>query len=109
MAYFFGAALMAVLGYLIRFQRWAWLISGYNTSSRASKERYDLPELTRGVGNLAFVLASLLILAGLGTLLGLAWLTVTAMVLLTAAALGFLVYANAGGRYRRSPGAPRRR
>lgn len=99
MAYFLGAALLSVVGYLVRFRRWAWLIAGYNTSSRASKERYDLAELTRGVGNFAFLLAALLMVAGVGVVAGLDWVTVAAMVLLVAASLAFLVYANTGGRY----------
>lgn len=102
-AYFFGAALLALVGYLIRFRRWAWLIAGYNTSSRASKERYDVAELTRGVGNLAFLLAALLMVAGVGVLVGLTWVTVAAMGLLVAASLVFLIHANTGGRYLKGP------
>ena len=103
MAYFLGAALLAVVGYLVRFRRWAWLIAGYNTSSRASKGRYDLAELTRGVGNFALLLAALLMVAGFGALVGLDWVTVAAMVLLVAASLVFLIYANIGGRYLKGP------
>ena len=103
MAYFLGAALLAVVGYLVRFRRWAWLIAGYNTSSRASKARYDLAELTRGAGNFAFLLAALLMVAGFGVLVGLDWVTVAAMVLLVAASLVFLIYANTGGRYLKGP------
>ncbi|MGA8046366.1 MAG: DUF3784 domain-containing protein [Dermatophilaceae bacterium] len=99
MGFFFGAALLAVVGYLVRFRRWAWLIAGYNTSSRASRERYDLAELTRGVGNLAFLLAALLMVAGIGVVAELDWVTGAAMVLLVAASLVFLIYANTGGRY----------
>ncbi len=51
MGFLIVATLMGVVGYLIRFRRWAWLIAGYNTSSPATKETYDLPELTSGVGN----------------------------------------------------------
>ena len=99
MGYVLCAALLAVVGYLVRFRRWAWLIAGYNTSSRASRERYDLAELTRGVGNLSFLLAALLMVAGVGVLTGLDWVTVAAMVLLVVASLVFLIYANTGGRY----------
>ena len=99
MGFFFGAALLAVVEYLVRFRRWAWLIAGYNTSSRASKERYDRDALTRGVGNFAFLLTALLMVAGLGVLVELDWVTDAAMVLLVAAILVFLIYANTRGRY----------
>ena len=96
MGFFIVAALMGVVGYLIRFRRWAWLIAGYNTS-----ETYDLPELTSGVGNFAFLIAGFLVVAGVGELLGLRWLLETALVLLAVSALAFIVYANTGGRYRK--------
>lgn len=64
-----------------------------------SRERYDLAELTRGVGNLAFLLAALLMVAGVGVVVELDWVTGAAMVLLVAASLVFLIYANTGGRY----------
>lgn len=99
MGYLFGAALLAVVGYLVRFRRWVWLIAGYNTSSRASREQYNVAELTRGVGNFAFLLAALLMAAGVGVLVELDWVTVAAMVLLVAASVVFLIYANTGGRY----------
>ncbi len=101
MGFLIVATLMGVVGYLIRFRRWAWLIAGYNTSSPATKETYDLPELTSGVGNFAFLIAGLLVVAGVGDLLGLPWLMKTALVLLVVLALGFIVYANTGRRYRK--------
>lgn len=96
-----AAAVLALLGYLIRFRRWAWLISGYNTSSKAAKARYDVAALTRGVGNFTFLLAALLLAAAVGSFAGLGWVPLAATVALVVAALVFLAYANTGGRYRR--------
>lgn len=101
--FFLTAALLALVGYLVRFRQWAWLVSGYNTSSKATKARYDVPALTRGVGNFAFLLAALVVLAGIGSLAGLDWLPLAAMVVLAIACIIFVVYANTGGRYLKKP------
>ena len=93
------AVLLGVIGYLLRFRHWGWLVSGYNTSSRATKARYDVVALTRGVGNFVFLLAAIQVVAGIGFIAGLEGLTIAAMVVLVVATITFLVYANTGGRY----------
>ncbi|MHA6523353.1 DUF3784 domain-containing protein [Tessaracoccus sp. G1721] len=101
MGFMFAAVLLGVIGYLVRFRQWSWLISGYNTSSKAKKARYDVAALTRGVGNFSFFLAGTQVLAGLGFMAGVEWVPVAAMVVLAVASLIFIVYANTGGRYLR--------
>ena len=99
MGFLFAALLLAVIGYLLRFRQWSWLVSGYNTSSKAVKARYDVAALTRGVGNFTFLLAALQVVAGIGFMTALDWVLVTAMVLVVVASITFIVYANTGGRY----------
>ena len=53
----FAPLLLALLGYLIRFKKMTFLISGYNTSSKEEKSRYDEVALCKAVGNLLFALA----------------------------------------------------
>ena len=53
----FAPLLLALLGYLIRFKKMTFLISGYNTSSKEEKSRYDEVALCKSVGNLLFTLA----------------------------------------------------
>lgn len=48
MGFLLAAVLLGVLGYLLRFRQWGWLVSGYNTSSKAAKARYDVAALTSG-------------------------------------------------------------
>ena len=103
MGFMFAGVLLAVIGYLLRFRQWSWLVSGYNTSSKATKDRYDVPALTRGVGNFTFFLAGIQVLAGIGFMAGVEWVPVAAMMLLAVASLVFLVYANTGGRYLKKP------
>lgn len=103
MGFLIAAAVLGVTGYLLRFRQWSWLVSGYNTSSRAVKARYDLPALTRGVGNFTFLLAALQLVAGIGSLIGLEVVAVATMVVLVVASIVFLVYANTGQRYLKKP------
>jgi hypothetical protein len=97
------AAVLALVGYLLRFRHWGWLVSGYNTSSREAKERYDVIALTTGVGRFVFLLAALVFLAGVGDLAGLGWVRGAAFAALGVAVIAFLVYANTGGRYLKRP------
>jgi len=93
--------LMLVLGYLVKYRQWSWLIAGYNTSSAEEKAQYDTTALCSGVGNFLFVLAALLFIAALGEYLERAWIVSTTWIMFIAATVVFLFYANMGGRYRK--------
>lgn len=96
------ALLLGGLGYLVRYRRWSWLIAGYNTSSRKAKEEYDPEALCRGVGGFLFLLGGSLLPAALGEFLGRDGLVHLGWALFVVATGVFLVYANTGGRYKRS-------
>jgi len=65
---FFGlAGLFALLGYAVKYRKCYWLISGYNTASPQRKQEFDLAGLSRLMGNCAFLLAAMLIVAGILT------------------------------------------
>jgi len=51
--------LFAVLGVLIRYFRWYWLISGYNTMSKERKKQVDIEALAYFMGNCLFLIAGL--------------------------------------------------
>lgn len=95
-----GAALfIAVMGFLTKEKRLSWLIAGYNTSSKEVKAQYDEGALCDGVGRFMYALAGTLLPSALGEWLEVRWLIGLgwgAFVLLT---VGFLIYANTGGRY----------
>lgn len=99
MGFLIAALVLGVIGYLLRFRHWGWLVSGYNTSSKDAKARYDVIALTRGVGNFTFLLSAIQVVAGVGLLAGVQWVMVAAMVSLAVASVVFLVYANTGRRY----------
>jgi len=46
--------LLIVLGYLVKYKKWSWLIAGYNTSSKKEKAKYNTLALCSGVGNFLF-------------------------------------------------------
>ncbi len=33
--------MFVILGIMIKYFKWSWLIAGYNSSSKAEKEKYD--------------------------------------------------------------------
>lgn len=100
MVHILMAMLMLMLGYLVKYQQWSWLIAGYNTSTKQEKEKYDQAALCNGVGNFLFILAGLLFIAALGDFMDTAWVVAMGWILFTAAVAVFLVYANTGGRFK---------
>ncbi len=96
--------LILVLGYLVKYRRWSWLIAGYNTSSEDEKAQYDTAALCSGVGSFLFILAALLFVAALGEYLDRAWIVSVVWIMFSAACVVFIIYANTGGRYRKKGG-----
>lgn len=101
MTHLLTALLLLLLGYLVKYRQWSWLIAGYNTSSQKSKDAYDKKALCNGVGNFLFLLAGILSLAVIGEYFGESWLVSLSWGLFVIAMAIFLVYANTGGRYKK--------
>ena len=57
---FFVAFVLAILGVMIRYLKWYWLISGYNTMSAERKRKVDIEELGKFMGNSLFLMAGVL-------------------------------------------------
>lgn len=100
MVHIYMVLLLILLGYLIKYKQWSWLIAGYNTSSRKEKAKYDTVALCSGVGNFLFILAGILLIAALGELLEARWVVSFSWLLFSAAIIAFLIYANTGNRYK---------
>lgn len=60
MIFFLPTAVLLIIGWLIKYKKVTWLISGYNTASKEQKQRYDTEKLCRYVGNFLFILAGIL-------------------------------------------------
>ncbi len=71
MIYFFPATLLSLMGYLIKYKKATWLISGYNTASKEKKQRYDTEALCKYTGNFIFILSGIFYgMAALSVFLG---------------------------------------
>ncbi len=92
--------LFILLGYLVKYKQWSWLIAGYNTSSRKEKAKYDKVALCSGVGNFLFILAGISLIAAFGELLEARGVVSFSWILFSAATIAFLIYANTGNRYK---------
>ncbi len=101
MSHLFIAAMLFVLGYLVKYKRWSWLIAGYNTSSKDEKAKYDKEALCHGVGNIVLLLGGVVILAAVGEFLNFAWIVSFSWILFTVIIIVFLIYANTGNRYKK--------
>jgi hypothetical protein len=53
-----------VLGVMIRFFKWYWLIAGYNTMPKGRKRQVDTEGLGRFMGNSLFLLAGVMVAGG---------------------------------------------
>lgn len=60
MVFYLPALLLLIIAYFVKFRKVTWLISGYNTSSKKNKEKYDLEKLCRLMGNFTFGLSFIL-------------------------------------------------
>lgn len=58
------ALCLIIPGILVKYYKAYWLISGYNTMSREKKKNVDVVGLSQFIGNSCFVMAAIIILAG---------------------------------------------
>ncbi|UNC92211.1 DUF3784 domain-containing protein [Candidatus Contubernalis alkaliaceticus] len=93
---------LILLGILIKYTKWTWLIAGYNTSPKKEKEKYDTASLCNGVGNFLFILGAVMLIGSLGEFFNTNWLISVSWILFVLAAIVFLIYANTGNRYMKS-------
>jgi hypothetical protein len=101
MLQFLPALFLFVAGWLIKYKKATWLISGYNIASRREKERYDVEKLTRLMGNFVFLLAGLFFIFAAATALFPAYsgrITSTGIVVFLVVSVTGLVYLNTGKR-----------
>lgn len=96
------ALFLVLLGFLIKYGKAAWLIAGYNTSSKEVKAQYDVEALCRGVGHILFVLAGTLIIPVAGSILNAEWAIHVGWIFFTLVIIAFVIYANTRNRYRKS-------
>lgn len=96
------ALFLVLLGCLIKYGKAAWLIAGYNTSSKEAKEQYDVEALCQGVGHILFALAGTLIIPAAGGFFNAEWAIHMGWIFFTLTIIAFVIYANTGNRYRKT-------
>jgi fatty acid desaturase len=97
-----------LLGLLIKYKKAAWLISGYNTASKAKKQQYDIDKLCRYTGNLIFVLSGVLAITGVFTLIfsnSVVTVAMVGMIVFAAAAVCGVIFLNTGNRVKKNGSA----
>ena len=98
------ALLLLLIGWLVKYKKVTWLISGYNTASKEKQAEYDLEKLTKHFGNFIFVLAGALIVWGLAELLypqyaePIMW---AGLITQTVIIIAGLIYLNTGNRVKK--------
>lgn len=90
-----------LLGILFRRGKGSFLIAGYNTASKAEKEKIDEKKLCRYMGNLMFLIAGCFLVLVASDLTGKMWLLWLGLALLFGVVLGGIVYLNTGNRLKR--------
>ena len=94
-------ALFVVLGIVFSLGKGAFLISGYNTSSKEEKAKYDEKALCKFMGKTMFMLAFSVFLWGLSTLLNQHVIFVIGFILFIGTVIFLLIYTNTNNRFRK--------
>ena len=97
----FMAGTLVILGLVFRSGRGSFLIAGYNTASKAEKEKIDEKKLCRYVGKLMFLLAGCFLVIMASDLTGKMWLLWLGLALLFGTAIGGVIYLNTGDRLKK--------
>ena len=94
-------SLLIVLGITFFCGKGAFLIAGYNTSSKEEKSRIDEKLLCRFMGKLMFLLASCWLIIAFGGTFDIILLHVIGIVLFVIVIAGAAVYANTSNRFKK--------
>lgn len=98
------AALLFICGYLIKYKKMAFLISGYNTSSKKEQDCYNKDALCNGVGNFIFILSFITLIPAIFGFLfpnNLNFIILFTVVLSIIATVIGIIYMNTGNRYKK--------
>ena len=92
------ALVLVILGLILWRGKGSWLIAGYNTSSKAEKEKYDEKALCRFVAKLLFTMAGfILIIFSVENVVVNLSLSLLAVIFI----FGAVIYANTGNRFKK--------
>lgn len=104
MSIFITPLILAILGVIIRLGKASFLISGYNTSSKCEKEKYDEKALCKFIGNLLFTLAGICLFIGIVKVLNFAYFSYIAIIgsiLFVLVTIISVIYMNTGNKFKK--------
>lgn len=93
--------LFLALGIVFLHGKGSFLIAGYNTASKAEKEKIDEKKLCGYMGKLMFSFAGCFLVLMVSDLTGKMWLLWLGLALLFATAIGGVIYINTGDRLKK--------
>jgi drug/metabolite transporter (DMT)-like permease len=96
-----AAVVFVLLGILFLRGKGSFLIAGYNTASKAEKEKIDEKKLCNYTGKLMLVLAGCFLLMAASEVFHEMWLLWTGLALFIAAAIGGVIFMNTGNRLKK--------
>lgn len=91
--------LFIILGVVFSLGKGAFLIAGYNTSSKEEKAKYDEKALCKFMGKSMFVVAFSNFLLGLSDLIKQPIISVIGVIFLLATVIFILIYVNTKNRF----------
>lgn len=95
------ALMFLVFGLVFMRGKGAFLIAGYNTSSKEAKAKYDEKALCGFMGKIMFSFAACLLITAISDLINNMILQWTGIVLFFCIAVFALIYSNTGNRFRK--------
>ncbi|MFT5875008.1 MAG: hypothetical protein ACI8WT_003988 [Clostridium sp.] len=96
---FIMPTIVIILGVIIRTGKGSFLISGYNTSSKKEKEKYDEKALCKFVSNLLFFFSIVIFIYLVARAYNITYIKVLAMITLFIAIIRASFYANTGKKF----------
>lgn len=100
-AHLFFASLFTGLGLLFFRGKGAFLIAGYNTSSKQEKEKTDVKALTRFMGKLMFFFSACFLIMATSDLFASMIPLWIGLALFLVGCIGAVIYANTGNRFQK--------
>ena len=92
---------LTILGILFLNGKGSCLIAGYNTASKAEKEKIDEKKLCKYVGKMMFLLAGSFLVIMASDILGEMWLLWLGLGLFFGIVIGGIIYINTGDRLKK--------
>ena len=92
--------MVVVFGYLVKYKKWTFLISGYNTLPKKEKEKYNTDYLCKAYGNMIFISAASLLIGIFGEVMRIPKLVTVSWVLFILLVIGGVIYYGDGSRFK---------